>query len=78
MTEVGGPRGSPLCWLDDLEQQKDENDEEYEADGATSVVTEPWAQAISSKAKYQDQDNQQDEHIYFLLCFLCEPVFRCR
>jgi hypothetical protein len=47
---------------DDLQQQKYQDDEENEADAASSVIADSWPQTISTKSKHQDKNDENNKH----------------
>jgi hypothetical protein len=55
-----------LPQLDNLHQEQDEDDEQDEADAASAVVAEARSHAITAKAEHQNQNEQEDKHLYFL------------
>ena len=70
--QIQGGCAGPGCaefhvLLDDLEQKKDENYGEDEAQSASSVVTEAWSHAITTETEQQNQDDQKNDHC---CCFL--------
>jgi hypothetical protein len=51
--------------LDDFEEQQDENDGKDEADAATTVVSETWTHAVTTEAEQQNQNKQNEQHLFF-------------
>jgi len=51
--------------LDNLEQEKNENDEQNEADASSAVVAESWPHAIATKAEHKNQNDQKNKHYLF-------------
>lgn len=77
----GCPRGDPV--LDDLQQEKNQNDREDKADAAAPVVAPSWPHTVTtiskSEDKYQQNDNQQHGSLpRYLRCRSThlEPMFR--
>jgi hypothetical protein len=58
-------RRTGLSQLDNLHQEQDENDEQDKADAAAAVVAEARSHAITAKAEHQNQNEQEDKHLYF-------------
>jgi hypothetical protein len=52
--------------LDDFEKEQDEHDGENETEATSTVVSETWTHAVTTEAEQQNQDDQKDEHFYFL------------
>jgi hypothetical protein len=52
---------------DYMKQNENQDDKQDGADAAASVVAEAGAQAITAESKYENQNNQKDEHFFSVL-----------
>jgi len=50
-----------------MKQHEDQDNQEDCADASATVVAEAGAQAITAESKYENQNNQKDEHFFSVL-----------
>ena len=60
-----GLEGEGRVSLDDLEQQKDQDDGEDQAQAAAAVVSQSRPHAITAKTEQQDQDDEKEDHFLY-------------